>query len=192
MNQTIEQRKQYKRNWILEKLKDPIFVAKKNGKVNLWRAKNRTWVNQQAKNYKLKNPEHYKELERKRYALNPQKYLLKNKLRYWANPEKWREYFKKMRKANADYYRLYSRARRAKIRNTWKAIPQQILLDKWFEYKGICAYCPAIADTFDHINPIAKGGSHIIENLVPCCRSCNSKKGTKTLEELKWKINANN
>ena len=47
--------------------------------------------------------------------------------------------------------------------------------------KGLCAYCPAQADTIDHIIPLAKGGTHDWFNLAPACRSCNAKKGTKDL-----------
>ena len=30
----------------------------------------------------------------------------------------------------------------------------------------------------DHITPLSKGGDHTASNIVPCCRSCNAKKGT--------------
>ena len=43
--------------------------------------------------------------------------------------------------------------------------------------------------TIDHIVPISKGGGVFdIENVTPCCGTCNTKKGNKTLEEfLKFK-----
>jgi hypothetical protein len=33
--------------------------------------------------------------------------------------------------------------------------------------------------TVDHIIPVSMGGTDEIENLVPCCRVCNSKKGNR-------------
>lgn len=39
-----------------------------------------------------------------------------------------------------------------------------------------CAYCPETADTWDHIVPVAHGGRTIPGNVLPACRSCNSRK----------------
>jgi 5-methylcytosine-specific restriction endonuclease McrA len=43
-----------------------------------------------------------------------------------------------------------------------------------------CAYCDRTMTrlTQDHITPLSKGGSHTKSNIVPACRSCNSKKHT--------------
>jgi hypothetical protein len=45
-----------------------------------------------------------------------------------------------------------------------------------------CVYCGAGADTVDHVIPRRAGGSDQPRNLVPACRSCNSKKGTLPAE----------
>ena len=48
-----------------------------------------------------------------------------------------------------------------------------------------CVYCdqPLTLQTAtrDHIYPISKGGASYISNIVPACRSCNSKKRAKLL-----------
>ncbi len=50
-----------------------------------------------------------------------------------------------------------------------------------------CAYCGAsgIPLTRDHVVPIARGGSNVIDNIVPACASCNRRKGTRTGDEFR-------
>lgn len=35
--------------------------------------------------------------------------------------------------------------------------------------------------TIDHVIPKSRGGSNDIDNLVPCCDRCNTKKGSKLI-----------
>jgi len=46
---------------------------------------------------------------------------------------------------------------------------------------GSCAYCGRsdIPITRDHRVPISRGGSNFIDNIVPACRPCNSRKGAR-------------
>lgn len=51
-----------------------------------------------------------------------------------------------------------------------------------------CAYCGCSVArgqnlTLDHIVPLSLGGLHDEANVVPACRSCNSKKGQRTAAE---------
>lgn len=50
-------------------------------------------------------------------------------------------------------------------------------------YGGLCFYCPAPADTIDHRIPLCRGGTALPANLVPACRSCNSRKRHRTQTE---------
>jgi 5-methylcytosine-specific restriction endonuclease McrA len=55
----------------------------------------------------------------------------------------------------------------------WKALQEH------FSHR--CAYCGRRAKghlTQDHITPLSKGGNHTLSNIVPACKSCNSKKHT--------------
>jgi hypothetical protein len=58
--------------------------------------------------------------------------------------------------------------------------------NKKIEYKHRCVYCNKESDrlTKDHIIPVLYGGSNTIDNIVPACKSCNSKKHTRLLSEL--------
>jgi len=47
-----------------------------------------------------------------------------------------------------------------------------------------CAYCGNPAETWDHVFNLVKkfrfsGYGHVVGNLLPCCKRCNSKKGNK-------------
>jgi 5-methylcytosine-specific restriction endonuclease McrA len=44
------------------------------------------------------------------------------------------------------------------------------------QFEGCCAYCPAVATTWEHVIPVARGGRTIPGNIVPACLSCNSSK----------------
>ena len=39
--------------------------------------------------------------------------------------------------------------------------------------------------TIDHIIPISQGGTNNLQNLLICCRSCNSSKGKKNIEQYR-------
>lgn len=51
-----------------------------------------------------------------------------------------------------------------------------------------CAYCGNRADTIDHVVPRSRGGRHTWDNCVAACRTCNSRKADRLVEELGWKL----
>lgn len=59
---------------------------------------------------------------------------------------------------------------------------------------GLCAYrhcspvCEVKASTMDHVVPRSKGGKHLFTNLVAACRTCNSKKDDKTIQQMGWTL----
>jgi len=70
--------------------------------------------------------------------------------------------------------------------------PFELSPNEWYnlmeEFDWKCFYCGSSISganrTVDHIIPVFKGGITKYENLVPACRTCNGRKGTKDF--LKW------
>lgn len=56
-----------------------------------------------------------------------------------------------------------------------------------------CHYCKAVSPgtgmTIDHVIPMSAGGDHDLNNLVVCCKSCNSSKNDKLPAVWLSKIN---
>lgn len=117
----------------------------------------------QHKNYRATKP-HRQEWQRRYYAENPEKIRARNRLYLATYPEKNREFHqrRRARKAQAPLNDL--------TRHQWEEIKDA--------YGDRCVYCGKKSQrmTQDHITPLSKGGSHTVSNIVPACRSCNSRK----------------
>lgn len=53
----------------------------------------------------------------------------------------------------------------------------------------LCAYCNAYAETWDHVHATVEDGEfsgfgHQIQNLLPCCKPCNSRKGNRDWKQF--------
>ena len=47
-----------------------------------------------------------------------------------------------------------------------------------YEKNKLCFYCNSgVSLEFDHYIPLSAGGENSIDNVVMCCKSCNSRKG---------------
>ena len=62
---------------------------------------------------------------------------------------------------------------------------------RWWQQKiskGTCYYCGVQVKpgelTMDHVVPLARGGRSTKDNLVACCKECNTKK--RTMLPLEW------
>lgn len=59
-------------------------------------------------------------------------------------------------------------------------------MNVFFRDQFQCQYCaiklPVNELTFDHIIPVSKSGTTSWENVVTCCKGCNTKKGSKSLK----------
>lgn len=158
-----------------------------------YRKRNPGWKSVASKRYFARRDE-YREKHNQYYLENRETILvhLKERSSVEAEKEKKQQYYMKNRehylekttvwqKANRDRTASYQRNRYAVLRKG------NVTKDQWLKlvalYRGICPGChkPKTLEQ-DHIIPLSRGGSHLIENLQPLCRSCNSKKHLKTIK----------
>jgi len=141
------------------------------------------------------NPTYHKQWE-----MDNKEHRRKQKKQWEKDSKEHRnEYMKQYHKNNPKYVRRYLKTekgkiaaqrsqsnRRAELRKIINTLIPQEWLDILKEYKYKCAYCGRGFNLFnrpekDHVIPISKGGDNTKENIVPACKSCNSKKGNKIL-----------
>lgn len=82
-------------------------------------------------------------------------------------------------------HRLYSANRRTAKAN---APFNDLTIEDWNEslkyFNSECAYCGCDENVEqDHVIPISKNGGHTKSNVVPACRSCNSSKRQRFIED---------
>ncbi len=103
--------------------------------------------------------------------------------RQYVQTEKGRKLHRAANKASRHRRRVLIYGKRGNVSpEEWATV-----LEMYTDHRGtMCAYCYKIIEkpTMDHIEPLAGGGRHEIENVVPACGSCNSSKGAKPL--LRW------
>lgn len=63
--------------------------------------------------------------------------------------------------------------------------------DEKTKFESKCCYCGSISDplTLDHLYPRKLGGIDISDNLVFCCKKCNSSKNSKDV--IEWYVEKN-
>ena len=88
-----------------------------------------------------------------------------------------------------DYYSLESIDEGTLKKEKDKA--RKLRKSRWWQLKtsdGTCYYCHQQvgfkALTMDHVIPLSRGGRSTKDNLVPCCKDCNTKK--KSLLPVEW------
>jgi len=100
------------------------------------------------------------------------------------NKDKRSEYIKGWRKSNKDKLQIYSLRRHT----TKKGLPDNFSVEQWGECKQhfgyTCCYCGKEEKlTQDHFIPLYNGGEYTKDNILPCCKSCNSRKNNKDFFE---------
>lgn len=116
------------------------------------------------------------------------------KRRYVArHPDRVKQSHQQWERENREYSRIKCSLRKARRR---ASEGRHTLIDRihiYIQQKGRCFYCntyiAAISGGhFDHMVPLARGGSDGPENLAFSCVPCNLKKGNRTPEEWMLKL----
>ncbi|HEV2009531.1 MAG TPA: HNH endonuclease [Candidatus Limnocylindria bacterium] len=142
---------------------------------------------------------HAEELRAKRrakYAENIEASRAYNKALYDKNPERARANSRKYTAEHPDRQRKWTldhpgfntamanRRRALRVGNGGSHTEQE-WQEKLDLFAHCCAYCGESRPlTRDHKMPLSRGGTDDIMNIIPACRSCNSRKRTMTATEF--------
>ena len=117
------------------------------------------------------------------YAENRDEYLAHKKVYYAENRYELLAYNKAYAAAHPNEYLANTHKKRAKKAGAKMGDTKAILywLKGWkTEAPVACHYCKSLSPgtdmTMDHVIPMSAGGDHDLNNLVVCCKSCNSSK----------------
>lgn len=168
-----------------------------------YREKNNQWRKDRYKRHHAEEREKqkiYSESHKKEQSVYMKAYYLRNRDHILENG---RKYNKEKRDQKKEMERLGKWVKSQpieKMRELWKTqfqrraarkknLPSTLTHKEWEEIKKIydfcCAYCGQQKPlSQDHIIPILDGGGHVYENIVPACKSCNSKKGPRDVHKV--------
>lgn len=158
----------------------------------------------QIKQYRETKKDEIKSQRAEHYKKNRDAILAKVKYFYIQNKEKLISYQKeyniknkdKIRKRELEYNRTNSqrvshianRRRTRKVNNGGSHTLDE-LVQKFSSLGNVCFYCGIGGKlTIDHDIPLSRGGTNNIDNILPACKSCNSRKRTLTAHEFIHKI----
>lgn len=158
----------------------------------------RTCMQSWRKKWKVENPEKRREEQRRRYAADPERarrsarqwreenleHALEKARRWRAeNPDRVKENYRRWVKENPESKRLRDNNRRARKVQAAICGPLSPSVYAGVIGSGPCVYCGKKATEVDHVRPLSRGGIEHGANLVPACKSCNSAKKDRLLNE---------
>lgn len=145
---------------------------KRTGYSATWRHRNPERVLQNGRNWRHNNRERLREIKRVWNKANQEKVSRQKR----ASRQRHPPHPDKIRNKNAR-----RKARRlAAPRNDFTVAQWQTMKDL---LHSCCVYCERHMErlTMDHLTAFTLGGSHTLWNILPACRSCNSRKHTGTV-----------
>jgi|688.fasta_scaffold569873_1 5-methylcytosine-specific restriction endonuclease McrA len=171
--------------------------ARKNAYKKEYRAKNKDAIKAWNADYRARNKARKKESDRKYKELNKQKIKEGSALYLFLNRDKRAAYYRKYRHTSSGRATQSANRHIRRARKVAATIvdPRAIYVweKQWRAAKRVkCYWCnKRVAGNkahMDHIQPLARGGAHSIENLCISCQPCNSRKHAKPLPEWNRQI----
>lgn len=155
---------------------------------------NREEILTRNREYVKANKLRVREYRRKYYEANICKILERERKRYKANRERICRQQRIWRANNPDKVGA-AEARRAKAELEDNATPK-LINAKWEASNKTYCLCGTRIDdtlssphptslTIEHLTPTSRGGAHNLDNIDFAHRTCNTKKGAKTLDEYR-------
>ena len=156
-----------------------------------WRNANKEHISVKNRQYRLANQQRLREYLQSYQVANQQRLQERNRLYREANRQTLRERSQEWREANPDKARSLARQSR-RIRRAREAgaidpgaphATAAATARRAWLFGNCCAYCGSDGLLhLDHVEPLARGGLHTPDNLVPACQRCNLSKNAKPVE----------
>lgn len=145
---------------------------------------NKDSVIQRTRDYKKQDPEKWKAYRAKYAKDNPEKTSKYQRDYRERHPDKAKLSIKNWRAKHPEHDANKKHKRRAVYRGLDATLTESEWLAILDMYKHRCVYCDGSDNiSQDHWIPISRNGAHTKHNVVPACRTCNSRKKNKTGEE---------
>ena len=137
--------------------------------MKLWYKANKQKVAEYQKQYRKENKEKVRQCMKIYVSKNKEKVLERHRI--------WQ-------KNNKDKMNIMGQKRKANK----KQLPNSLTLSQWqtikIIFKNRCAYCGKEKPLEqEHVIPLSKGGEYTVNNIIPCCKSCNSSKNNRDFIE---------
>lgn len=140
------------------------------------RRERRAKIKTTGQQWRINNRDRARELCREYYSRHREAQL--NRMRQWRidNPGAAYKAVRSWQLRNWDKVLAYSQNRRSRKLSAEGSFTGAEWMEKCAAYDNKCAYCDKPKPlTIQHVVPLSKGGSNYIENIVPACKTCNSR-----------------
>ena len=178
-----------------EKYQRKIYCSK-DCNCAAYRARNREALAKRDRARRLAEREKFRKRDRERYKReaehrrayarqyhyeNRDAALERMRARREANPESHRERARLYYESNKSIYLEAARRRKKRMREAKVVDFSAAQLEARLSMFAGCWMCGTSAEEMhiDHVEPIVKGGPHMLSNLRPACAPCNLRKGAK-------------